>query len=548
MGNKSLNKKTEKNRNYDIKQSDTNKSDDFIDVKSILKKISQNRKNELIDFLLSKVTKVEELQKEEQKQINNKNLSFPFESKFDYDKNINSYFILLSNDIIIVPTKYLYKDNKSPSSLSFSHNEIKYDIFHLIIENDGYNNNFSIIKILNKEFNFKNYYEIPDDIIDIGIYEKYYINEKNEEESIGITPNKQEISDKNNICPRSPIYIKKDDKLFLVGIINKNDEIYTFSKDELINIKNKIEIIEFNFKLYQIQKLDFNEQNINDEEMHFIFQYNYINLEYLDLQNKNLTNKGIKALQNKSLKNVKYLNISNNNITDEGLKYLNELNNINEFILLNMNKLSEDYFLSLQGNFSFENMKNFKCDKTKLTLKYVRDNYNDFNLPNLTSLKIVDKTREIHLTLKGLFRLDKICTKIKELDLSNSGLNDNGMLRLTKNIKVFKSIELINLEGSFLTTYSKQYFELIEKQKIKIILNQKNLEARMQKLSYKILLGGSTISGKTSFVNTYSQKYFYESMLTTIGVENYDFKFSKCGDKKFILFDTSRAGLEDSME
>ena len=62
----------------------------------------------------------------------------------------------------------------------------------------------------------------------------------------------------------------------------------------------------------------------------------------------------------------------------------------------------------------------------------------------------------------------------------------------------------------------------------------------MQKLSYEILLGGSTISGKTSFVNTYSQKYFYESMLTTIGVENYDFKFSKCGDKKFILFDTSR--------
>ena len=156
MGNKSS------NRNYDIKQNDKNKSDDFIDVKSILKKISQNRKNELIDFLLSKVTKVEELQKEEQKQINNKNLSFPFVSKFDYDKTINSYFILLSNDIIIVPTKHLYKDNKSPSSLSFSqfNNEIKYDIFHLIIENDGYNNNFSIIKILNKEFNFKKYYEI----------------------------------------------------------------------------------------------------------------------------------------------------------------------------------------------------------------------------------------------------------------------------------------------------------------------------------------------------------------------------------------------------
>ena len=87
-------------------------------------------------------------------------------------------------------------------------------------------------------------------------------------------------------------------------------------------------------KLYQIKKLDFTEQNITDDEMHFIFQYDYVNLEYLDLKKKNLTNKGLKALQNKSLKNVKYLDISNNNITDEGLKYLNELNGLNELILL----------------------------------------------------------------------------------------------------------------------------------------------------------------------------------------------------------------------
>ena len=56
-------------------------------------------------------------------------------------------------------------------------------------------------------------------------------------------------------------------------------------------------------KLYQIKKLDFTEQNITDDEMHFIFQCDYINLEYLDLKKKNLTNKGLKALQNKSLKN-----------------------------------------------------------------------------------------------------------------------------------------------------------------------------------------------------------------------------------------------------
>jgi len=59
---------------------------------------------------------------------------------------------------------------------------------------------------------------------------------------------------------------------------------------------------------------------------------------FLDLGNKIFTNKGIKALQNKSLTNLKYLNLSNTNITDSRLKYLNELNNLNELVLLNIDK------------------------------------------------------------------------------------------------------------------------------------------------------------------------------------------------------------------
>jgi len=91
----------------------------------------------------------------------------------------------------------------------------------MIIENDNYNNDFSIIKILDKSFNFDKYYEIPDNTIDINSYEKFYINEKNEEESLGININKKMINDKNSINFRSPIYIKKDDKLFLIGFINE---------------------------------------------------------------------------------------------------------------------------------------------------------------------------------------------------------------------------------------------------------------------------------------------------------------------------------------
>ena len=249
----------------------------------------------------------EEYQKSKENLIKNESLFLLFISNFNElnDKdNINSHYMLISNDIIIVPTKHIYKKNekynKTPKSLSFPQYpqipRISFEISNMIIENDNYNNDFLMIKILDKSFNFDKYYEIPDNTIDINSNEKFYINEKNEEESLGININKKMINDKNSINFRSPIYIKKDDKLFLIGFINENNETYIFSKDEFINIKKIIEDIKFRLKLYQIKKLDFTEQNITDDEMHFIFQYDYVNLEYLDLKKKNLTNKGLKSL------------------------------------------------------------------------------------------------------------------------------------------------------------------------------------------------------------------------------------------------------------
>jgi hypothetical protein len=110
-------------------------------------------------------------------------------------------------------------------------------------------------------------------------------------------------------------------------------------------------------------------------------------------------------------------------------------------------------------------MRSLECDKKKLSIKYVSDNYNNFILPNLTCLKYFDTSLEILSNLRELFQLNNLCSRIKELDLSNTGLIDNGMFRLAKNISVFKNIELINLENTKLTTYSKKFFELIHKQK-----------------------------------------------------------------------------------
>ena len=57
---------------------------------------------------------------------------------------------------------------------------------------------------------------------------------------------------------------------------------------------------------------------------------------------------------------------------------------------------------------------------------------------------------------------------------------------------------------------------------------------------YKILLGGSTIAGKTSYCNTYINKEFTSENLSTIGYNYIDIK--KINKIKFCLVDSSRWG------
>ena len=506
---------------------------------SLFKKISKQRKKELINYILSNKTINEKYQENNQK-IQNKNLFFPFILKFENNDFINSHFILISNDIILIPTKHAFKNNsQTPNSLFFPQikKDIIYDTDNLIIENDNYNNIYTIIKIFDKSFLFEKYFNIPDDSNDFKLNEKFFINEKDEEESLEINNfNKKIISTKKDSL-LTPIYIKRNEQLFLIGLINENKKFYIFNKNELLNIKNIIENIEMKFHLSQIKTLDFSNIKINEIELNFFFQY-CKNLKYLNLENINLTNQGLKALQNENLKNLKYLNLSNNNITNVGLTYLDYFSNLTELVLFNMNNLSEDYFLFLQENTNFYKINILRCDKQKLFLKFVHPNYNNFVLPNLTFLKIIENSIKIHLILKELFQLDKICSQIKELDLSNTGMTDNGMLRLTKNISVFKNIELINIENTKITTYSNKYFEQIQKQNIKII-DFTCLKPKFQKKGYHIILGGSTTAGKTCYINSYITKSFKRMYLSNISLESHIIRNQEY-KKTFIVCDSVR--------
>lgn len=385
-----LNKSNEVNKDYEIKI-----KKDPIDIsnrkKEMIKKIKEGRKNELYEFLFSNVPKENNLIKNKINSISSiTNPILPLITKFKHDSDkISSNLIFLSKDIIIVLTYNILNANSTTLEikdlkikLDFG-NENGYNHKKYIIENDENKNIISIIKLINEEFPFEKFFEIDSDL-EILSEEKFIFDDKGEE-SIGISISNNEFT---SFKPGTPIIIKKNNKKYLVGIVNSQNNYYIFNKSELMDIKKKLNIIDMKYKFCQIEKLDFRKYRINDNEINFIFQYNFINLTYLNLENNKITTEGMIGFQNKYLDKLKYLNLSKNNIKDEGLTYLNYLNNLEELILLNMN-LSDNFFLYLEENSFINSIKIIESDKSKIVLKSISENFNTFKLPNLTSLKFV---------------------------------------------------------------------------------------------------------------------------------------------------------------
>ena len=247
MGNKSLNKNNNKYKN-EIKDEKEGNNENKEKPQIIL---DNNRKQELIDFLLSNVEIIENLDKSNLEQIQNKSVFLPLIIKFNNDKDfINSHFILISNDIILIPTKHIYKEGRTPFYFSFplNINKVPFDKYNLIIENENYNNKFYIIKVLKYNFLFKNYFDIPNDTFNIESNEKYFINEKDEEELFDIKTLNCKDNNKKINSPWSPIFIKRDNKLYIIGIITEKCEPKIFNKGDLSKIKEKIENVEVEFK------------------------------------------------------------------------------------------------------------------------------------------------------------------------------------------------------------------------------------------------------------------------------------------------------------
>ena len=296
----------------------------YIKEKLMNSKIKDKRKNEIIEIILINSPSKDNFNKNNISiALNNKNPVLPFISDFTNNK-IDSNLIVISKDLIMVLTKIIYnEEDKYAENIiipDLKKEYIKNNFHNFIIENNEGKNIISIIKLINAELFFDNYFEI-EPYLDISLEEKFIIDNNKEK----IFKENDTINDFNI---GTPIIIKKNNKQYLVGIINNNNQYHLFNEKELIEIKKNIDLVEIKYKISQVKKLDFHNKMMNDDEIIFISQYNFNELLYLNLENSNITNEGLIGLQNKSLENLKYLNLSKNEINDEGLEYLNYLKSL----------------------------------------------------------------------------------------------------------------------------------------------------------------------------------------------------------------------------
>ena len=113
------------------------------------------------------------------------------------------------------------------------------------------------------------------------------------------------------------------------------------------------------------------------------------------------------------------------------------------------------------------------------------------------------------------------------------------MLRLKNNLSKIKNIQTINVENTLLNLNCTQLLESFKNLKIKILLDQSKL-TNPNKKEYKIVLGGSTISGKTCYHYYCTHRSFSEELLNYNSFDNILFNPSFNNNIKVKLWDTAR--------
>jgi Leucine-rich repeat (LRR) protein len=221
-----------------------------------------------------------------------------------------------------------------------------------------------------------------------------------------------------------------------INRINNNEN--SIKQKELINVKEKREIIclydkKYHEKIKSIEIIKCNFYNIN-----ILADSNFLNLEVLSLSNDNIIN--IKPLLSMKAPNLKKLNLSSNKITDDYIDIIKDLN----FPELN--------FLSLSRNY-FHKYKIFNCFK---------------NHEKLSTLYLGSNKFEDIINNNNIIQYD--LSTIKVLGLSQ-GVFSNNTIKLISTIKL-DNLEDIYIYGNNLNSLS--FVENIECPKLKLFYAQSN--------------------------------------------------------------------------
>ena len=213
--------------------------------------------------------------------------------------------------------------------------------------------------------------------------------------------------------------------------INNNEN--SIKQKELINVKEKREIIclydkKYHEKIKSIEIIKCNFYNIN-----ILADSNFLNLEVLSLSNDNIIN--IKPLLSMKAPNLKKLNLSSNKITDNYIDIIKDLN----FPELN--------FLSLSRNY-FHKYKIFNCFKNheKLSTLYLGSNkfediINNNNIIqyDLSTIKVLGLSQGVFsnntIKLISTFKLDNL----EDIYIYGNNLNSLSFLENIHipNLKIF---------------------------------------------------------------------------------------------------------------
>ena len=320
---------------------------------------------------------------------------------------INDYHIFIKGNIGIICfthnhfnewfgiCNYNFTENENNNNLNI-HN---YDNNNINIINTGNNNK---INIDNNENNI-NINNIKDENLNFYFYTSLNYNEKicnTEIHSIKI--NKKEdlnikcLKNHNLInCFGSPLTIKKDNKIYSIGLLNKNYKFYFFSKKDIDFIIYNIYLIKLSNYLYtpydietKLETLELPQKEISNSDFIKFLQLDLIKIKKIDVSFNYIDERSCIFFSERNFNTLKILNLNNNFIRNEGFKILcKNLNKEIEILKVSNNFItSKGIIYLLQANYSF-NLQKLNISRNKIENKGIQYLCKG-NFPNLKILNI----------------------------------------------------------------------------------------------------------------------------------------------------------------